>query len=139
MGKILRKFGNIRKIWTNTPVNSEKYSRKLGKIVRKVRKNTPQKPGSRSQNHFFQLCLQIRDLNHSYSLLTSFRHQYQCDPLVFTAKLIWQNKSSIKRLYIVQCIVVYCILFVFQIWANVRHSSHEACVAWISIRFFAAS
>ncbi len=46
------------KFGQNTPVNSEKYSRKLGKILRKIRKNTPQKPGSQSQNHFFQLCLE---------------------------------------------------------------------------------
>jgi len=51
----VKELGKILRIRKNTPVNSEKYSRKLGKILRKIRKNTPQKPGSQSQNHFFQL------------------------------------------------------------------------------------
>ena len=39
----------------NTPAEFGKILRKSRKILRKSQKNTPQKPGSQRQNHFFQL------------------------------------------------------------------------------------
>ena len=58
-----KKFGKILKIRKNTLENSEKYFGKFGKILQKIRKNTLEnsekyfkKSGSRTQNHFFQLC-----------------------------------------------------------------------------------
>jgi len=59
-----KKFGKILKIRKNTLENSEKYFGKFGKILQKIRKNTlensekySQKSGSRTQNHFFRLCV----------------------------------------------------------------------------------
>merc|ERR1712074_411281 len=49
---LVKELGKILRIRKNTPVNLEKYSRKLGKILRKIRKNTPQNQDPIVKNTF---------------------------------------------------------------------------------------
>ena len=65
--------------------NLEKYSGKSGKILQKIWKNTSQKTGSRTQNHFFWLWL----------WLAKIRKDWECDDFN-NVTLVYEDDSQVK-------------------------------------------
>ena len=75
------------RIRKTTPVNSEKYSGKFGKILR------PQKPGSWSQNNFFPTMLQRKYLQ----LQIKFRHYKKFKKKTFFSPKQWDVAQIHRR------------------------------------------